>query len=433
MKKFLLTTMLVAAVSPAFAHDKGATVTLGGSVDTQYGHRQQKNEYKTDAKNALVKNGIVNDTKLHVKVDGQAHGLKYGGLVVLNADTSANKYGSSKIGYQTMVYGETKFGRLEAGTYTGAVESLGVSAAKIARATGGIAGDSRFWFNQNVNVQGFGTPTALTTTDLLNTNVIQSFYLNPTLISNKDTGTYSNGSKVTYYTPKFYNLKAGVSFIPDTEQFGTISNLTGLNKKVGSNGSAPDTVVQTEAFRNVVSGGLHFDHKMNEAHVKASLLGEYGTAKSLAVTGLTPFGQTSPKVGFARHNLKAWEAGLSVGVRGFTVAGSYGDLGKSGNFKADKNLTNNVNNSRTTYWTAGAAYAHHHMGVSVTYMESKKGGVQKAGFKPKYTNLSFGVDYKVAPGFMPYAEVSSFKLDAKTKTSAKNSGNVFLAGAKLQF
>ena len=424
MKKLLLTTALVALVSPAFAAEKGPTVTLGGSLDTQFGYRQQKTDYRNNnltagsasasaGSNQLSKGGIVNDTKINVKVDGQAHGFKYGGLVSLNADTSANKYNSSTVGYQTMVYGEAKFGRLEAGSYTGAADSLSVSAANIAKATGGIKGDSRYWWNPNIITTAAANVNAAPATAL----VANTFYVTPSLVSNMDTGNSANASKVTYYTPKFSGVKLGVSYIPDTEQMGTIAALNAKTKTVAANAG------NQFAYRDVFSGGVMFDHKMNDVTFKASLLGETGNAKDFA-------GNTK------RENLRAWELGASVAFKGFSLAASYGDLGKSGNNKSVAGVAQK--SAKSSYWTVGAAYDYSHFGASVTYLESKRGAAvaatsTAANPKASFKNISFGVDYRVAPGFMPYAEVSAFKLDSKTAKGTKNTGNVFLAGTKLHF
>ena len=419
MKKLLLTTALVALVSPAFAAEKGPTVTLGGSLDTQFGYRQQKSDYRLDNLNSLSttgnqlsKGGIVNDTRINVKVDGQAHGFKYGGLVSLNADTSANKYNSSTVGYQTMVYGEAKFGRLEAGSYTGAVDSLSVSAANIAKATGGIKGDSRYWWNKSI----ITTAATKATSTVASALVANTFLVTPSLVSNMDTGLSANAAKVTYYTPKFSGVKLGVSYIPDTEQMGTIAALNARTKTVA-------TGVNQFAFRDVFSGGVMLDHKMNDVTFKASLLGETGTAKDFS-------GATK------RDNLRSWELGASVAFKGFSLAASYGDLGKSGNTKSV--ATTAYKSAKSSYWTVGAAYDYSHFGASVTYMESKRGASvvatsTAANPKASFKNLSFGVDYRVAPGFMPYAEVSAFKLDSKAVKGTKNTGNVFLAGTKLHF
>jgi len=444
MKKLLLTTALVALVSPAFAAEKGPTVTLGGSLTTQLGYRQQKGDYRYDnlnstSGNMLSKGGIVNDTKINVKVDGQAHGFKYGGLVSLNADTSANKYGNSNIGYQTMVYGEAKFGRLQAGSYTGAVDALSVGAANIAKATGGINGDAKYWWNQNIGqatltndqlADMFNVPAAsFTDTTTFTQTVNSTFYVVPSLISNMGTGNTANASKVTYYTPKFSGFKAGLSYIPDTDQHGTIANLTSTTKKISSINVANGkfTLDNIYSYRDVFSGGVMFDHKMNDVTFKASLLGETGRAKDTSVTSTNAAGATTALGTEKRHDLRAWEVGASMGFKGFAVAASWGDLGKSG---ATKDAAGKA--ARSHYWTVGAAYDYSHFGASVTYMESRRGNADTSS-KSSFKNLSVGMEYRVAPGFMPYAEVSAFKLDSKVAGSTKNNGNIFLAGTKLHF
>ena len=46
--------------------------------------------------------------------------------------------------------------------------------------------------------------------------------------------------------------------------------------------------------------------------------------------------------------------------------------------------------------------------------------------------LSIGMDYKVAPGLMPYAEVNYFKHD-RAGTNIDNKGYIYLIGTKLSF
>ena len=74
----------------------------------------------------------------------------------------------------------------------------------------------------------------------------------------------------------------------------------------------------------------------------------------------------------------------------------------------------------------------------MTYLGSKLGlaGVADAN---KFTNLVFSADYKLAPGLLPYFEVSSFKMTDKriitgtTTNAVGNKGTVVLVGTKLQF
>lgn len=418
MKKLLLTSALVVGfASSALAHTH-PTVTLGGMLDTQLGYADQKTTYDTitpgvAAGAKLHKHALVNDTKLHVKVDGHAkNGLKYGGLVMINADTTNNKTNhaagatgstfSNSVGYYTMAYVQSGMGRLEAGTYTGAADALKVNAGTIAQATGGIDGDARYWWNPKMNAAR---------------SVINSFVITPNLPSNYDTGGEDKAAKFTYYSPMWKGFKVGVSYTPDTEQHGTVSHHHIVTKDVVANST--NAVLATDFFRggytDVFSGGVHYEGKMKKLNVKAALIGETGDAKNA--------------VAATRHDLSAWEAGLSLNWMGWTVAGSYGDWDNSGAVKA------NLGNKKAHYWTLGGAYEYGAWGWSATYLDSRLGNGAAAGDrKNEFTNLSVGIDYKMAPGFMPYVEASFFDMDEKLAAgSLSNSGTVVLAGTKLQF
>ncbi len=443
MKKLLITSALVAGfASSAFAH-AGPTVTLGGSLDTQLGVRSQKSGYDTDAANPVAgsttqnkvhKYAIVNDTRIHVKADGKAgNGLKYGGKVVLKGDTSQDKFNHASSGFneqfETSSYVESMFGHLSAGSMTGVVDSMSVSGASVARATGGIDGDWKYWVNPNIHDD---TPTA--TTPVANNperTVAANFINRPTLPSNYDAGGEASAAKVSYMTPTYAGFKAGLSYIPDIEQHGSTNLSHIVLKNANTNATDP-----TLGFKNIWSGGLHYAGKMSNVGLKASLLGETGDAKNATLAGTNPVRN--------RHDLRAWTIGGSMNMSGFTLAASYGDWGKSGVHKALAG-----GKKRSTYWTLGGSYEYGAMGASVTYMESKRAGIDStltaastnvALAKAKqHRNVSLGLDYKMAPGFMPYAEVSFFKLDEKNSGTAanahnkKNDGSVFLAGTKLSF
>lgn len=424
--KLLLTSALIAGfASSAFAHPH-PTVTLGGHLDTQLGYADQDTTFDTDTPgvaggNKLHKFSLVNDTKVHVKVDGKANnGLKYGGKIVINADTSNNKTNhfsgdgttsassfSNSVGYYTMAYIESaRMGRGEAGTYTGAARALKVGADTIAQATGGIAGDSRFWWNPQIRDGGIGTGRS----------AINSFVVHPAMPSDYDTGGEDKAAKISYFSPNFKGFSFGVSYIPDTEQHGTVAMHHIVNKDVVTNGAATlDKDFFRGGYKDVFSGGIHYAGKVQKLNVKAALLGETGDAKNAASA--------------VRHDLSAWEAGLSVGYMGWTVAGSYGDWGKSGAVKA------NAGQKKAQYWTLGAAYEYGAWGASVTYLDSKLGNGAAAGDrKNEFSNLSVGIDYRMAPGFMPYVEASFFDMDEKLASgSQSNSGSIWLAGTRLTF
>lgn len=407
-KKLLLTSALVAGFASTAAAHPHPTVTLGGHLDTQLGYRDQKPAFETltvGGTNPVHKFAIVNDTKININVDGKGkNGLKYGGMITLNADTSNNKTNhangstfSNSVGYTTMGYVQSKMGRLEAGTTTGAVEAMKVNASSVARATGGVDGDWRFWVNQNSNPAG-------------NKNTL-NYVMAPNLPTNADTGGEDKAAKATFYTPMWNGFKAGVSYIPDTEQHGTVALTQGVRKDRVTN---TNNDFNNGGYKDVFSGGIHYHAKMKGVKFVLSALGETGSAKNVNATGAK------------REDLGAFELGGKVHYMGWTFAGSFGDWDKSGT------TTGATGKQDAHYWNVGAGYEHGAWGMSVGYFESEKGngGANRAELQ----NLSIGVDYKLAPGFMPYAEVSFFDMDLKTgAANTKNSGAVVLAGTKLVF
>ncbi len=424
----------------------GLTVTLGGELDTQVGYRKQSYTYDTDTPgtfprpavvNKTHKYAIVNDTRVHVKAEGQAHGMKYGGKIVLNADTSDNKYSSSpfsgndnttnnKVGFDTKVWVRTQFGKVEAGSTTGSYEALRISSVNIARATGGIDGDTQYWWNPFIFNTGVGA--ALTG---------ERFIVNPNLPSNYVHGLDANSAKISYYTPSFMGFKAGISYAPDSEQRGTVSKTQSVFHNRALNPSLT-------GYQNVWEGGIRYKGQFDKIGIKASLLGNAGDAKNYLTTVSSLF---------ARHDLRAWEAGAAFDFMGVTVAGSYGDWGRSGVSKTTDGITPMTGKRSGNFWNIGGSYECHKFGASVTYMQSRRGtivsrvvtvtpGSVASLISPTLSHnrlslLSLGVDYKLAPGFMPYAEANWFSMKegfvATDETRLKNRGVVVLVGTKLHF
>lgn len=456
MNKVLFTSAMFAlAASSALAHEAGPKVTLGGSLDTQVGFNHEKKLFKqkdvtkpASATNSKVHDyAIVNDTSVHVKVDGKAHGMGYGGMIKLNADTSSSKVGSSDKASQTMMYLESKFGRMEAGSYTGSYNAMKVDASSFARATGGIDGDSRYYFNQS-----FANGGELTGRSNMHQPGRGEFITSPSLPTNYDDNKVANAAKINLYTPSFAGFKAGLTFTPDTDQHGTVNRYHSVTKKSeidGANKLATDT--RFSGYRNVVQGGLHYAGKFDKVGVKFAALGEMGKAKNFSSTG-------TPSFDFKRHDLRAYEVGANLSYMGFTFGGSYGDMGKSGLVKSATNIATGAplaftGKKTAKYYTVGLGYEHGNFGTSLGYFKSASKGftenkvlasatpttVSYSG-KGEFSNVSLGVDYKLAPGFMPYAEVSVFEMKDKayTVTGAnaepkKNSGTIVLVGSKLQF
>ena len=238
-----------------------------------------------------------------------------------------------------------------------------------------------------------------------------------------------NAAKLTYYTPTFAGFSAGLSYTPDNQVNGTVNTFSSdLNKNTG--------------FKNIFELGLQYATQLDQVGIKVAAIGEYGTPKDSLNNYPLDFNgyNNSSNVGTNKSKLKSWEIGTNLSYMGFTVGGSYGSWGKAGAPKDAVNagVTTALKTKTSNYWTAGLGYAYGPANVSLTYLGSKLGlaGVADAN---KFTNLVFSADYKLAPGLLPYFEVSSFKMTDKriitgtTTNAVGNKGTVVLVGTKLQF
>lgn len=399
MKKIILTIAGVMLASSALAAE-APKVKLGGSLDTQAGFRKQEGKFRhldqDTTKSKLNSAALVNNTRINIDVEGKAvQGFTYGARLELYSDASENadRRDVSKIGDKIYGFVESKYGRLEAGAVKSATNQMRVDASSIARATGGIDGDFSNWVATNNSGDAYSR-----------------FQVSPGMPTFCDCSSSSN--KANYFSPKLAGFQLGLSFTPDVEMIGTVARTHVVTKNSGT------------SISNVVETTLAYEGKLSAVTYKLAASGEFGDAKAGTI---------------ARNDVKAYLLGGQVGYKGFSVAASYGDWLKSGTPKIKK--------SGAKYgaenWSLGAAYEYDKLGMSVGYFESKKGNAFVGSIAPattaehdlsknKFRNISVGADYQLAPGFMPYAEVSFFKFDRKAQAE-NNKGNLVLIGTKLKF
>ncbi len=397
-QNFILLAGIIAAIpSIVQAETTPLQLTLGGFLTTQVGGVSQKLPFRhidpSDLSSARTRTWplIVNDTKIRVNADGSVENLKYGMEVQLFADTSAAKSGNTNHAKNTSLYIETAMGRLEGGSGSPAGETLQVGANTIAKATGGIDGDMTLWIN----------PKTIDGDDYMD-----EFLAAPYLPIGHDWTARAN--KLTYYTPSFIKgLQAGISYIPEARLIGTINRLQSNDIHAGDG-----------SYSDVLDAVVRYQAELGGLEMVTSLNGQHGQAKIDA--------------GVARSHLRAWELGIMLKGAGLAVAASYGDWGKSGTAKprqAGKKYG-------AAFWTLGTSYDYKDMGLSLTYLHSKRAGGLDGTYHEDAHNkmrvLSAGMEYKIAPGLLPYAEVSHFKLD-RAGASYNNSGIVGIGGLKVKF
>jgi predicted porin len=270
------------------------------------------------------------------------------------------------------------------GSDLGVTKTMKVDASSIARATGGIDGDFRYF---GIAV---GTPNGMIATPDL---ILDHGSVTDLQLSDESS---ENINKLSYYTPRFSGFQAGVSYLFDTTG-GDRGQV--LSRADNAGGEA----------ENVVLGALNWEGKFDQVGIMLGATGEWGNSESAA-----------------NEDLRTWQVGGKLTYMGFALAGSYGDWGDS----LVTSTTASANEDRH-FWTVGGSYEHGPYGFSVTYLDST---YEVGGVDNEFDNLSFGVDYKMAPGFTPYAEVSLFDIDENgTGLANDNDGTVFIVGSQLAF
>ena len=372
MKKILLgTTGLVAvALLATAASAETPKVTLGGFSDFQAGWTDD--DFEADTRST----GFRNDNEITVKVDGKTDGgLGYGAQIDLEADSTADADNQGLNASRTFTYLDSKFGRVELGGNKSVASTMRIDASTVAAATGGINGAWRYFVNPGNNA------SFISTSKLPSEHGRQDAF--------GDESTY-NATKVSYYTPKFSGLQAGVSYTPSLEDRGQTlarSDVSGI--------------------ADVLDFGLGYEGTFSGIKLAASGTYEFGTGQDAA-------GSTGTESQLGQDNINAWNLGALVGFKGFSLAGSYGDWTRSGNDGVDGD-----------YWTLGGAYAAGPVAVSATYLDSNLGGND-------FQNLVLGAEYKLAAGLTPYAEVSFYDFDA-TGAANDNDGTTVILGTQVAF
>ncbi len=386
MKKILLgTSALISAVALSAGANAAETpkITLGGFSTFQAGFVSE------DLDTNLRSGAFRSDNVITVRVAGKSDmGLGYGAGIDLEADTSNNADSAGINAERTFVYVDGKWGKLQGGSDFGVTKTMKVDASSIARATGGIDGDFNYFMSTSGTAHDYSTNTVGTGQVFATPDLFLDY--GATVLGDESSQAIN---KLSYYTPRFAGFQAGVSYLFDTTGSDRGQSLSRGNNTTGE-------------AQNVILGALNYQGKFSNVGVEVGATGEFGNAEVNT-----------------QNNLRTYQAGAKVSYMGFSLAGSYANLGDSLRAKATASDSSNY------FWTLGAAYETGPFGASVTYLDSR---YDAGATHNDFSNLSFGVDYKLAAGLTPYAEVDVVKFDP-TGTANDNDATVVLVGTQLAF
>lgn len=455
MKKVSL-ILACAVISNNAVAAEAPIVKLEGRMEFQAGSVKESKGFRTDnpsnpsAGTRLNDRAFVNDTVLDIHADGKvSNDFTYGGMIRLHADTSVATNSELFMGDKALIYAQhNKIGRIEVGNTPGAGGLFEMDTVNFGTGSWGVDGFWSQWVtSRTARTTGiFFQPTGLggalaslnaaLTAGGFNGNPTSrgfEFIVSPNLLSNYSGHYYSDAPKINLFTKPIKELTVGVAFIPDLDSSGTVANIAPR-----AAGPIDDRKGNPASYKNIFSGGFVYEKKFNNDTwgIKTGLTGEVGKAK-------VPY----------MNNLKGYEAGLMLSYKEFRVGGTVGSWFDSLTLKEKAAGTK----QGSQYYTLGAGHNIDKLGYSLTYMNSKKAGgveilgkqvmdsaasavaalagVTQANFADKgynkFQNIVLDADYKLAPGFLPYAAVSKFRF--KESTGAIDDGHVAMLGVRLTF
>lgn len=271
------------------------------------------------------------NSELHVRVQGETEGgTLYGAKIEFEADQGTDN-NVDEVG----LFFSGGFGRVELGADDGAEDIMMLDATTIAAGTGGIDSDADTVFGTNA--------------DIIDT---------------------SDAVKASYFTPRVAGFQAGVSFTPDTGDFGDNGNLSGS---------------RSGDFENSVGGGLNYE-------------GEFG-GLALGLAAVGHWAEAEEEVGPGSNSgddIKSFAVGGTIGVGDLTFAGSWGQ---------------NTDARELDFATAGVAYAFGVVNTSFTYnyvnpdeaIELSSGGISDGSTRHIFV---LSGDVGLAPGLSLTADVA---------------------------
>lgn len=445
LRNFVKTALFIAITTPITCFADG--VDIGGEIISYYAVRKEKHPFSLSDPGDLTSgkvatHGLNNHAALNFKVDKTHNDLNYGAFIRLHANTSAASTNEESVADKAYLWAQhNKIGRIEVGSINGVAGMLRVDTMGLAK--GGYG------------VEGFNSILHSSTTlkfPRIKSVTGREFITQPHIPSNFSGHHYADANKINLYTKPLDSLVVGVSYIPNLDATGTSSSFN-VGKYDGPNDER-GTAGHSGTFNNVISGAIQYKFNIKDYNFKLLASGEVGTAKKVKTQN-----DTYERV---LRNLKAVEFGASLDYNNWHLGAVYGNWFKSGTYKQPFKGTKQ-----------GAFYTSYEVSQeigdfawSLTYMMSKRaGGVESLAASTnwksskdarneflyyttngmtfnlgrvvdyaynKYWNISLGGEYKLAPGLLPFAEVSMFDY-TESGASSSNRGFIYILGTKLLF
>jgi len=377
MKKLLVaSTALVAfaAVNSAQAADP-IKLSVGGYMNQYVGYVDQDD----DGGQNFAEVNINSETELYFRGSTT---LDNGLTVSVNIDRYADRDDSSGDDVFLQVSSDS-MGRLRVGQTKGAAYGLSHVAPNVG--IGNNDGDVQDWISRSSEIYSDQTHTASEAND---------------------------GQKIVYWTPNFAGFQAGVSYGVNVNGAG-IEGPINLQTNDLDGDSAEDQGESGDTADRAADAGIAYNGEFGGVAVGADV-----TYQRDFAGGLT---------GTAAEDRTSVRGGVSVGVAGFTVAGSY-------------RSTNNERNTKdldSAGWDLGVSYATGPYAVSLSYLELTEDTAANSGLEHKNQQWVLGGSYDLGAGVTLVGSVFGAEYDDGADNAAAsvddNEGFGVVTGLQVSF
>lgn len=235
-----------------------------------------------------------------------------------------------------------------------------------------------------------------------------------------------HSTKITYYTPKVGNenhkVQLGVSYAPNMYDYGQAVALY-------------TDAAKASPYEDIVKAALSYTGNIRPVTIAASAQIISGSASHVTADNTTLLGQAT--AGVKAQDFTAWGLGTQVGYNGFTLGGSYNNLGRY-------NTIHQQNRNQET-WSVGGKYEFDKASVAINYLNGEGynnamiGGSSAAttnglNYVKDFDAYGAGATYTWFPGLTSAVDGVLFQQKAADNaTDTKNDGYVVLLSQKLAF
>lgn len=379
MKKYVLlgTTALVAASLVSGAANAQIEMRIGGFMNQWFGYGD--NDERFDLQDV---DQWSNSEVFFLGQGTTDNGLRFGVNIQLEGNTVGDQIDES------FLFLSGDFGRILLGSENSAGYLMTITAPAV-----GLA------INSGSQTQHIVNPTD------------GGLFRNPFGATTLEPAGDNDGQKLTYFTPRFFGVQLGVSYLPDIDRTG---------------GDRNGLISTNDEYNNGVSVGVNYVNDFGDAEVSVSGGYFYAQAPDDAPSVTTPGGQVVD----LDENFQGFSAGAAVSFGGFEIGGSYAQV-------TEGVLTQRANGDVFTTegrgFDVGVAYGMGPWSVSYTYFNGEQDGLIDVDDEIKHQSHMASARYELGSSIALVGTVGYSEFEDEGTSNNDNDGVFITGGVAISF